>query len=332
MRNFQKIEDKKEWQELLNKTLFRTFFHNLEWEEFLEKNFKWLKFERYLYKRDLLLSFARYRIFGSEHIVSHPFCEYGGPLPLKEKIDFLEFKKDLLREFRVPLKISFHPKLLPFFINIYSELGGRRETFFFEDLDKRRVEEIWRLLDRNRHRAIKKAKGYNFQIEECQSEKELRKVYKFYVENLKKHRALVYPFSFFKFFFQNKNSKILLVKKNSHNFGGNIFLFYQNICHSFLCGFNEKYKKWGIHSFLLWKMIEKAHSEGCSIFDFGGTRKDSSIREFKQRWGAKVFPIFELKNYSEEIKLKDSFLRKIWGCLPTHLIKIFSPYFLKYKL
>ena len=55
-------------------------------------------------------------------------------------------------------------------------------------------------------------------------------------------------------------------------------------------------------------------------------------QDFKQRWGAKALPIYELKNYSGDSKLKDSFLRDIWSYLPVSLIKILSPYFIKYKL
>ena len=49
MATFRKIENLKEWQALLEKALFKTFFHTLEWESFLEQNFKWLKFERYIW-------------------------------------------------------------------------------------------------------------------------------------------------------------------------------------------------------------------------------------------------------------------------------------------
>ena len=50
---------KKEYKELCNKALFKTFFHNPEWHDFLEKEFKWLKFEYYLCENKALLSFAR---------------------------------------------------------------------------------------------------------------------------------------------------------------------------------------------------------------------------------------------------------------------------------
>src|SRR3989338_9048203 len=101
---FIKITDKNEWQVLLDKVLFKTFFHFLEWEEFLEKSFKCLKFERYVYNEECLLSLAR---VGGK-LISHPFCEYGGPLPLTEKIDGEFFRRDLFSEFKGCIRISFH--------------------------------------------------------------------------------------------------------------------------------------------------------------------------------------------------------------------------------
>ena len=44
------------------------------------------------------------------------------------------------------------------------------------------------------------------------------------------------------------------------------------------------------------------------------------------------YPIQELKNYSGDSKMRDSWLRDVWGRLPVLLIKKLSPYLLKYKL
>jgi len=327
---FTKITDEKEWQKLLDKVLFKTFFHNIEWEEFLEKEFKWLKFERYLYKNSTLLSLARV----GDKLISHPFCEYGGPLPLVEKVNFDEFRHDLFSEFRTPIKISFHPYLLSYFKNgsRWNLDSSERETYFFEDLDSKTEEELWQLMDRNRHRSIKFAKEQDWQVEECQSLEDLKHLYHFYVKNLKKHRTLVYPFSFFEFFYQHPKAKILLVRHRERLIGGNVFLFYNKLVHSFLCGFDEKDKKFGAHSLLLWEAIKKFKGEGYSVFDFGGTRKNTSIGDFKKRWGAKVYPIFELKNYSGKSHLQKSKLRNIYALLPPFLIKKLSPHLLKYKL
>lgn len=322
---FLKIEDKEEWQGLLNKVLFKTFFHSWGWESFLESQFKWLKFERYNWQDKALLSLVNVE---GKKLISHPFCEYGGPLPLVPEIEGPAFQENLFQEFKTPFKISFHPYLLPYFKGIDFP-ANERETYLLEQIQSLNPDNIG---DRNRQRAVKTAQESGLAGEKCQKIDDLKTLYDFYVKSLKKHRALVYPFSFFEFFFQNPNAEILLVKKGEKMVGGNIFLFYDKIVHSFLCGFNEKYRKLGTHSLVLWKKIQESQKNGCEVFDFGATKKNSSIGDFKQRWEAKAYPIFELKNYAGGSKLKDSFLRDFWSYLPTALIKVLSPYFLKYKL
>ena len=169
-------------------------------------------------------------------------------------------------------------------------------------------------------------------VEKCKTENDLKTLYDFYVRSLKKHKALVYPFSFFKFFLDSPSDEILLVKRGEKTVGGNVFLLCDKIIHSFLCGFDEKYLKLGAHTLVLWSELKRKHQEGFETFDFGAVRKGSSIGDFKNRWGAAAFPIFELKNYPGESKLKDSFLRDVWKYLPSFVIKRISPYLLKYKL
>ena len=112
MSTFQKIENKTEWGKLLNKGFFKTFFHSPEWEDFLEKEFSWIRFERYLWKDELLLSVARCKFLGKEKVVSHPLCEYGGPLPLKGGVDWEGFADDFKKELGPRAKIKFHPYLV----------------------------------------------------------------------------------------------------------------------------------------------------------------------------------------------------------------------------
>ncbi|MFH1780756.1 MAG: GNAT family N-acetyltransferase [Candidatus Nealsonbacteria bacterium] len=322
--NFRKIENREEWQALLNKALFKTFFHSQEWEKFLESQFLWMKFEHYLWKKEALLSFAS----TEKKLVSHPFCEYGGPLPLVKNIDGRAFQKDLFEEFKTPLKISFHPYLLSYFKGFDAE-NSPRETYFLENISKLNIETVG---DRNRHRQKNKAQENGLTVEKCKTETDLKILYDFYVKSLKKHKALVYPFSFFKFFLKSPQAEILLVKKGEKIVGGNVFIFYDKIVHSFLCGFDEKYRQLGAHTLLLWSELKWKQRDNFETFDFGATRKGSSIGDFKNRWGAGAYSILELKNYTGDSKLKDSFLRDLWQYLPAFAVKKLSPRLLKYKL
>lgn len=320
---FIKITSKDEWENLLDKVFFKTFFHNAEWEEFLESQFKWLKFERYLYKDRVLLSLARV----GKKLISHPFCEYGGPLPLVEEIDGERFKRDLFSEFKTPVKISFHPYLLSYFLcdqsqkyAIAENCDGGRVSYFIEKFPP--------FLRKTTRHEIEKAKTKSLQIEKCQNQQDLNHFYDLHLKSAKKHRVPAYPFSFFKYFFQSPQAEIILSKYRNRVVAGSVFLFYDNFIHYFQNAVDERYKKLGANHLILWHQMEKM---GSRIFDLGGTRHGSSLQTFKEGWGGREVPIYELKNYKEN-DLRSSKLRNIFGILPPFLVKKLSPYLLKYKI
>ena len=328
---FTKIENKEEWQALLDKVLFKTFFHFLEWEDFLEKNFKWLKFERYLYQDKALLSLARVRVLGKEKLISHPFCEYGGPLPLVENIDGEQFRKDLFLEIKDPTKVSFHPRLLNYFKNFKGE-GNQRTAYFIENFGQKTKEALWQNLRKTTRHEIKKAQDQNLQIKKCETKKEISSFYDLYIKSAKKHRVPAYPFSFFNYFLNSPNSEIILAEHKNKIIAGSVFLFYDKFIHYFLNASDEKYKNLGANHLVLWSQVQNYLGKNFQVFDFGGTRIGSSLETFKRGWGGKEYPIFELTDYLKKSKLRDSKLRNIFGFLPPFLIKKLSPCLLKYKL
>jgi hypothetical protein len=330
---FLKITNKEQWQELLDRALFKTFFHNLEWEDFLEKQFKWLKFERYVYKDSALLSLAKVRVFGKEKLVSHPFCEYGGPLPLVEKIDSEEFKQDLFFEFKNPLRISFHPRLLNYF-NLPEAVPGKpeRQTYFIEDFNQKTKEQIWSFFRKTLRHSIKKAEKQNFKIEKCENKKDLKDFYRIYLKTEKKHKSMPYPFSFFNFFFNSRNSEIILAKFENKIIAGSVFLFYDKIIHYSKNASEKKYQKLNVNSLILWEQIKNYTGRNYEIFDLGGTRTGSSLEVFKRGWGGEKYPIFKISNQIRKNNFRNSKLRNIFSCLPCFLIKKFSPYLLKCKV
>ncbi len=340
MNCFQKIDDKKEWQRLLGKVLFKTFFHTLDWEEFLEHNFQWLKFERYLYKDKIVLSLARYKVFGKEKLISHPFCEYGGPLPLKDGINGREFKKHLFEYFKMPFKISIHPEIPKYFQNFgLKEPDSTRDTYFIENIHCRDLKEIYSSFRKTLRHSIKKAESQNTLLKRCENEEELRGFYNLYLKSSKRHKTIPYPFSFFKYFLNNANTtndnsngaNIVLAKFKNKIIAGSVFLFYGKYIHYFLNASDEKFKEKRANYLILWNQIKEHIGKGYKIFDFGGTGRGSSLEIFKKGWGTRRYPIFELKNFSEG-KLGKSKLRNIINLVPSFLLEKFSVPLLRYKL
>jgi len=320
---FIKITDKNKWRDLLEKVLFKTFFHYIEWEEYLEPQFKWLKFERYIYEDKALLSMAR----AGNKLISHPFCEYGGPLPLVAKIDGEKFKQDLFSEFKNHIKINFHPRLASYFQDGTRSVlvASERVSYFMEGApDLRKT---------TRHE-IEKAKNNNIEIKKCNTKEELREFYHLHLKNAKRHKIPAYPRSFFGYFNDSRDSEIILAKKDGKTIAGSVFLFYDKFAHYFHNAGDPKYKNLGVNYLILWEQLQRY---GDKVFDLGGTRVGSPLQIFKEGWGGKEYPIYELTNCGGvRLGLRGrpslGILRNAFGILPLSLIEKLSPYLLKYKL
>ncbi len=331
MSYFQQIKDKTKYQELLGRVLFKTFFHGLDWEEFLEKEFKWLKFEHYLYKDEAILSLARYKFLGKEKLVSHPFCEYGGVLPLVEKIDAIEFEQSLFSKFETPFKINFHPWSLNYFENFKeADTQSWRNTYWIQNLSKFKKEEFLTSFRYDVRRSIKNAEKQGFSFEECKSDKDLKEFYEIYIKAVRRHKNVPLSYSFFEFFW--KSSKFFFIKKGTKIITGSIFLFYKPFIHYFITASDYNFRKSGANHLLLWNIIKNYNNKGYDFLDLGATKKGSNLEIFKRGWRGKKLPIYELSNQSFKRELRDSKLRSILGFLPSCLIKKISPYLLKYKL
>ncbi|MBI2625241.1 MAG: GNAT family N-acetyltransferase [Candidatus Nealsonbacteria bacterium] len=325
---FLKITNKNEWQDLLNKVFLKTFFHNQDWEEFLEKEFPWLKFEHYSYGDKALLSLARVRVFGKEKLISHPFCEYGGPLPLVQSIDWAIFEKDLLEEFKEPLRIRFHPKVVGGLTSGFRQ--AEINTYFIEDLHIKTKEQLLNSFRKTlRHLILGK---HPINIGLLENDDDLKYLYKLYVQTAKRNMFLPRPFSFFRFFRNSKDAKIVLARHRNKVIAGSIFLFYDKFIQYALNASDWRFGNFYPNHLILWQEIFENAGGKYEVFDLGGTGVGSELEVFKSGWGAKKYPIFEISNVKKEGHFRGSKLRKILPFLPDFLFKKLSSRLLKYKL
>lgn len=324
---FSKVENKSQWKELLDKALFKTFFHTLEWESFLEQQFSWLKFERYIWNDEFLLSIARCRFFGKKKLVSHPLCEYGGPLPMKENADFEAFISGFQHFLGKKARIKFHPYIHNFSQPPLSLRGGGISSFWIENYSKKTVDYLWRGLRKTLRQEIKGGEGQGIYVEDCRSEEELRQFYKIYLDTVRRHQNIPLPFEVFKFLYKGAvGADILLAKKDGKVLGGSVFLFYEPFIHYFLSAKDCKFRKYSIGHIILWAAI-RGYKDNATYdyFDLGGTRKGSQLEVFKRGWGANKHPIYELGSAGRGLGKKDFLLRDLWGMMPNFMIKVISP-------
>lgn len=321
MNTFQKIENESEWEDLLDKALFKTFFHTPVWESFLEKEFFWLKFEHYLWRDELLLSIARCRMFGKEKIVSHPFCEYGGPLPLKDSVGFGEFISDFRQFFGERARIKFHPYILPKQASNPPRNNPLPSgtTFWLENFSKKSPENLWGGFRKTLKQEIKKGEGF-VEIKECGDEDELKQFYSLYLRTVKRHKNIPLPFSAVTFFYNH--AKIFVAKNEGRVVGGSVFLLCSPFIHYFISASDEKFRSKKIGHQILWHVMRAYAGREYDYFDLGGTRKGSSLEIFKRGWGTKEYLIHEIGGSSKGSA--NSTLRNILGLIPPSIMKRFA--------
>lgn len=355
MNNFKRLTQI-EYREKFEKTLFKTFFHNPEWHDFLEKEFKWLKFEYYQYKDEAILPLARFKVFGREKLVSLPFCEYGGPLVLKSGINFEKFETDALSEFGDNIKIKFHPETLKYFTtsniqhptskiqNLKSNIEypiSDTYTNWIENLETASQEQLLDSFRKTLRHEIRDAQNKGVEIKKCSSVEELKQFYKLYITNLKRKKTVPYPFAVFRFLFGWPEAEILLVVLDGKIIGGNLFLNYSKFVHYFFSATDYKYREYGAAYLLLWGKIKSLIGQD-KILDLGATPKNSSLDIFKSGWGGKEYPILQIgakkspahakASADREESLRSSKLRNVWGFLPNFVIKKLSSKLIKYRL
>lgn len=333
MKNFRRI-DKKEAQKLLDKVPFKTFFHSLQWHEFLEKEFRWMKFEYYTYNDEALLPLARFKVFGKEKLISLPFCEYGGSLPIKSGIKFEEFEKDIFSEFKENIKIKFHPEILKYFGKQQTTKNGQNcdvFTSWIENLKNTNEEQLLASFRKTLRYEIRDAQQKDLLIKKCENLKELKQFYNLYVINLKRKKTVPYPFSIFEFLYHNPDTEIILAVFRDKVIGGNLFVNYGKFIHYFFSASDYNYKDFGVSYLLLWSKMKDLIGRD-KILDLGATPKDSSLDVFKRGWGGKEYPILQLGIKKSSEKLRVSKLRNLWGLLPNFAIRKLGPLLIKYRI
>ncbi|MBU4284988.1 peptidoglycan bridge formation glycyltransferase FemA/FemB family protein [Patescibacteria group bacterium] len=339
MGNFQEL-NKPEFKALLDKTLFKTFFHSIEWHEFLEKEFKWLKFEYYLYKYDeAILVFGRIKTClstGMEKLISLPFCEYGGPLPLKGSIMWEEFTRDIFKEFGDNIKIKIHPRISEILGNPRSSSNLSSYWLYLENKSE---QEIWESLRKTLRQEIRNAKEQGLEIRAYKNPKELKKFYDLYAANLRQKKTIPYPWPLIQFLCQNPSSELLLASYRGKIVGGALFLKYSSprgeaggFIHYFLSASDYKYHNFGIAHLILWEKIKGLIGKNITL-DLGASPQGSDLEIFKRGWGGTEWPIYQIGiKRTEESFRSSKIIRFIWGLLPNFIIKKLSPYLIKYRL
>jgi FemAB-related protein (PEP-CTERM system-associated) len=282
-----------EWKEFLKNNTHR-IFHTPEWKEFIEKTFKIKPVYLAVKEKGQILQIfpliiIKHLIFGNK-IISNPFQEYGGPAGSIKKqhldsiIDFIKNKYSTYDYLEI--RQGFEEADHPFERRLKKITEYKRFILKLKD-----SEYIWKELDKQKRKAIRKAEKNGIIIREVK-ESEIDDLYKIYLKNMKIFGSPPYGKKFFINFYD-------IIVQN--NLGKCLGAYYNGNLISFLLGYfcsdtvkidisvaDHKYRNYRPNEALHWNFIRWACDNNYKIFDFGRVREGAGQFRFKKEFGCEL--------------------------------------------
>ncbi|MEA3429638.1 MAG: GNAT family N-acetyltransferase [Nanoarchaeota archaeon] len=325
-------QESEEWNTFLKNNNHR-IYHTPKFKTFIEDTFR-LRPKYIAYKEDniirtiLPLTPVHSKIFGNR-LISVAMLEYGGfagdeshtnkiidyiKERYKQKYDYAEIRQGLDK-----------------FNNL--NLENKRQKRFILHLNT--SEELWKNIQKEKRKAIKKSKKNLFTRE--LTIKDINKIYKLYLNNMRKFGTPPSPKKFFINFF-----KLNLGKCFGSFLDGKLTAFllgytYKDRIHVIIANAYSKYLKYRSNDAVHWAFIEWGCHNNFQIFDFGIVRENSGHFEYKRKWGAELKDLNRHIIYLKKDKIKDpnpedpklQTILKIYRKLPVNLTIIAGKIFRK---
>ena len=198
--------------------------------------------------------------------------------------------KDVLYSRIYPLNDT--PQIIPYF----KKNGYEYEYWqnFLIDLNKSK-EELWKNLEHDKRKAVRKAKKKGLQVCEGTNKDEIPVFYDLVKERYVKRKTPLEDISNFEAVFDilvpKNEAKILFVKYNGEHIATRLILLYKGVIYAWYSGSNSDYLKYHPNDLITWQVLEWGSENGFHTFDFGGGGEPEEATagwvEFKRRFGGK---------------------------------------------
>ncbi len=251
-----------------------------------------------------LLVFEISEVAGIKRQLTSRIISFGGPLISQKSKEKEELAFQVLKELerfvgKRPLYIQF--RLFEdeeYLGNCFEKAGYFSQKRYNSLIRIDNKEKCLRRLSESKRRQIKKSLNKGARITEVRNKEQLQDYYQI-LKNLFKTKVkkplpdFSFFESFYKFSFENKLGKILLVELEKKIIGGIVCLITPGkaIYEWYICGLDKEYQKMGIYPSVMatWGAIEYACKNNIPVFDMMGAGKPGipyGVREFKQKFGS----------------------------------------------
>ena len=319
--------DPQQWQALIDRSPYATWFQTKEAYEFYAANPNEMKSFAVGIKEDnnlkgLVVGYITNEKNSIKQFLTRRAIIIGGPLLDKNISD--EVLKILLLALKRLLMDVIYIETRNFndytqWKSIFEHCGFAYQPHlnFHQDCTK---ENILSSMSESRRRQIKKAIKNGVEIVEASSIKEVKAFYDILFDLYRnKVKTPLFAWTFFKDFYIQSYGKYFLVKYQDTIIGGIMCPILQDkaIYEWFVCGLDDVYKNQYPSVMATYAAIEYANKHNIPLFDFMGAGKPSEaygVREFKARFGG------ELVEYGRFLCVRQPLLYYI-GKLGVKLLK-----------
>jgi len=236
---------------------------------------------------------------------------YGGPILLDNDPVYLKYLLDKIylelnkRVIYIEIRNLNDYKTFKMVFDNCQWIYSPFQNFLIDCIDK---ETVYKNLNDNRKRQIKKAIKKGVYVKEAENIDEVKDFYSILL-NLysRKIKKPLLPWPFFSEFYEKNVGKYLLVYYNGSIIGGMLCPIFQNRCiyEFYICGLDNEYRELHPSVMATWGALEYAILNRIKKFDFmgaGSPDKNYGVREFKARFGG------ELVEYGRYIIVYNRFL------------------------
>jgi len=330
--------EEERWEQYVRESEDATLFHTIPWKESVEKSFGLESL--YLYAeqegeiRGILPLFCAKSILGGRSLISVPFGVYGGICALgREEEELLLAEGKRLAELR----------------NVrYMELRNLKESAFdlpssdlyvtfLRDLPEKK-EDVLSLLPRKARAAVRQGET-RFRLEARIARDSLSTFYHIFAVNKRNLGSPILPFRFFQSLMKNFGEQAFLLNVL---YEGTVvsavltFLFKDTII-PYYSGELREYQTKRVNNFMYYKLMQHGIEQGCRIFDFGRSRRETGPYFFKKNQGFVPRGLnyqYYLRGKEEIPKLNPSnpkfdIPKRIWKSLPLPVAKLVGPFLAK---
>jgi len=325
--------DKSLWQQYVEKTPAATFFHQVEWQEVIERAFGHKTYYLYAWQQGqvtgiLPLVHIKSPLFGNA-LISNAFCVYGGvvadnadaTLALDQEacrlgeelgVDHVEFRNrertNLDRPYKEGMYVTFRKDLDP-------------------DVDKNLA-----AIPRKQRAVVRKGiKAGLVSVIDNDAER----LFEAYSESVRNLGTPVFPKKYFKILKEvfKEQCEVLSIEHEGKLIASVMNFYFRDEVLPYYGGGTAEARSLYANDFMYWEVMRRAVEKGVKIFDYGRSKIGTGSYRFKKHWGFEEAPLF----YEFELVKADSmpdinplnpkyrFFIAAWKSLPLGVSQMIGP-------